>query len=352
MSIYLTIDNKAAIMICGWIKINGTWREIDKVQSNVAGIWREGFSRSPYGLYVPTADTIVKYDYAGNIVWEYEGLDGESWHIVTDPDGYVYAGGREDIHKINPDGTRAWKKSVSGINKISAIAVGPDGEVVITGYDSSVTKLNSSGTQLWRLHNMIEGEDAIITTGGTICVAGRRPSGECGGMLFLSNGTVDRFIPIAVKRFMGGVATDGDGSYFYFAMRGPGDYGKGYIEVYDSAGDYRGRYEGFDGYVVYGPAFMSADALYAVDNSGYLYKLSTTGFLKIVWAKQISNGGSGLRVMPTPDGHIWVKEGLTLHKLDSSGDVIFKIALDQFLSTSVKVASDPGRYGTFPDAWA
>jgi len=349
MGIHPTIDDERHTMVCGWVKVDGQWREIDKVYVNIGGQWREAFSGSPYYLYAPVGNKVVKLDYAGNVIWEYTNFDDAVRQVVVDSGGYVYAGGREDIHKINPGGTQAWKRTATDILKISAIGVGPDGSIYVSGYDSSVRKLNSAGTQVWKLSNLIEGNDIAVTSGGDIYVCGTRPNTESGVQLITSSGAAYRFIPIYINLYLANVATDLS-NRVYVSRRAPSDTQPGSIERYDSAGGGLYTYKNFfQGFTVYGPAIVSGSHMYATDRAGYLHKLYIDDNNKAVWSKQINSGGAGVWLCATPDGYIWVVGGRrSLHKVDADGNIMFSVSMD---ATIEKIASDPGLYGTFPAAW-
>ena len=350
MSIHPTIDNEQHTMICGWVNIGGAWREIDKVYTNIGGQWKEAFRGSPYYLYAPAGNKVVKLDYAGNVIWEYTDFTNTVAQVVVDPSGYVYAASYDQtVHKIKPDGTQAWKHTATDSIHLSTVAVGPDGSVYISGYDASVRKINSAGSQVWKLADRMEGNDIAVTSSGDIYVCGTKPNTESGVQLILPSGTAYYFIPIAVNRYLPNVATDLS-RRVYVSKRSPSDTQPGSIERYDSGGgSYYAYKDYFQGFTVYGPAIVPGDRMYATDREGYLHKLYTEDNSKVVWSKKINNGGAGIWLDATPDGYIWVVGGSSLYKVDADGNIMFSLSLG---ATIEKIASDPGHYGTFPSAWS
>lgn len=349
MSIHPTIDNEQRTMVCGWVRVDGQWREIDKVYANIGGQWQEAFRGSPYYLYAPVGNKVVKLDYAGNLIWEYTDFADKVIQVAADPSGYVYAASYDKtVHKIKPDGTQAWKHTATDSLRVTAMAVGPDGSVYISGMDASIRKITSAGVQSWKLTDRIEGEDIAVTINGDAYVCGTRPSSESGVQLVTSSGTAYYFIPIAVNRLLPNVATDPNKNV-YVSMRGPGE-NPGSIARYDSSGgSYYAYQDYFEGFTVYGPAIVPGNRMYAADRDGYLHKMKIDDNKARVWVKRIHNGAAGVWLDATPDGYIWVVGGSSLYKVDADGNKMFSLNLGV---TIEKIASDPGLYGTFPAAWS
>ncbi|HEV8200490.1 MAG TPA: PQQ-binding-like beta-propeller repeat protein [Candidatus Polarisedimenticolia bacterium] len=131
--------------------------------------------RQPEG-WLLTSAFIVSYDADGQVLWQDEDFgkqDRETvYDIVRDPaSGAIYLAGELDknfgglgrespwLVRYDPDGRRVWEKHYRKPGAIAfaqKAAVGPDGNVVLAGFDSSggpgfqVIKVDAaSGKELW-----------------------------------------------------------------------------------------------------------------------------------------------------------------------------------------------------------
>ncbi|HWS99468.1 MAG TPA: Calx-beta domain-containing protein [Pyrinomonadaceae bacterium] len=143
------------------------------------------------------------------------GADGNVFAVALQPDGKILIGGRfynyngtarEGVARLNPDGTldASFNPSGSGVANLSAIAVQPDGKIVVAGLfalsDSvpgsmgKITRLNSDGTRDASFNPGGAGADGVVNA------VALQPNGKIliGGSFTMYNG--DAAMPDKVAR--------------------------------------------------------------------------------------------------------------------------------------------------------
>lgn len=158
-----------------------------------------GIGRDSYGnLYVAgevgsdDGFFTIKYDSDGDSLWATRYPSGAAEAIAIDAGNNIYVTGSIGAHVVRDyftvrydvDGSEIWSATydgpAAGVDTVSAMAFGPDGNVYVTGYSwgddgrdrSTIAYDASSGGELWTIRSSGGGSDIALDPLGDVVVVG------------------------------------------------------------------------------------------------------------------------------------------------------------------------------------
>lgn len=122
-----------------------------------------------WNVYSGGADNkVFKISSEGKKVWEFTLHTAAVNALAVDDEGYVYSGGADcTLYKISPDGKKVWENKTN--NEITAIAIPPDGGVMVGTTGSTLYTFEFDGTPE-ESEEIIYGDESgnVVTDGDVV----------------------------------------------------------------------------------------------------------------------------------------------------------------------------------------
>lgn len=122
-----------------------------------------------WNVYSGGADNkVFKISPDGKKVWEFTLHTAAVNALAVDDEGYVYSGGADcTLYKISPDGKKVWENKTN--NEITAIAIPPDGGVMVGTTGSTLYTFEFDGTP-GESEEIIYGDESgnVVTDGDVV----------------------------------------------------------------------------------------------------------------------------------------------------------------------------------------
>lgn len=122
-----------------------------------------------WNVYSGGADNkVFKISHEGKKVWEFTLHTAAVNALAVDDEGYVYSGGADcTLYKISPDGKKVWENKTN--NEITAIAIPPDGGVMVGTTGSTLYTFEFDGTP-GESEEIIYGDESgnVVTDGDVV----------------------------------------------------------------------------------------------------------------------------------------------------------------------------------------
>lgn len=226
--------------------------------------------------------------------WRYHSNgEIEQSSAIIDKNGTIYFGALGDytFYALNYNGTLKWKYQTGGLIW-SSPALGDDGIIYFTSWDSKLYAMYSNGTVKWRFGTGYPVKSSpVIAEDGTIYFGGDNK------IIYAinSNGTEKWHYPTG-DFINSGPAIADDGTIFI----GSSD---SYLYALYPNGTLRWRFKTGD-WIKGNPTIAEDGTVYAPSFDGFLYALNPNGTMK--WKATTGNSVAGAGVALTSDGTIYV----------------------------------------------
>lgn len=121
-----------------------------------------------WNVYSGGADNkVFKISPDGKKVWEFTLHTAAVNALAVDDDGYLYSGGADcTLYKISPDGKKVWENKTN--NAITAIAIAPEGGVMVGTTGSTLYTFEADGTPREKEEMTYKGENGKTVQDGNI----------------------------------------------------------------------------------------------------------------------------------------------------------------------------------------
>jgi hypothetical protein len=317
-------------------------------------------------------DALLVYDELGANQWH--AADGDPtdacvfYAVAVDATGNVYVTGTkytETTHKYSPAGAKLWSASYDAAADGYAVAVGPDGHVLVGGWWAtySCALLNgTTGAVIWRVDT---GSDinAVARDADNVCyVGGKRVGGTTSIWTYAADGTPGWTADFGATVWA--MAVDWTGAYLYVT----GHHNSlACVRKYNAATGAEISTGGFP--LEYDPAhFIGDTSAICVDRIGNIYlahnssvddmqirKFNSAGVQQ--WAQTWVTAYAALGIAVTPEGNVYVVGG---SRGDGSAWIKRFDAVTGAEETGAGwpievgaygVAVSPGVVGAFPSSW-
>lgn len=358
-----------------WVKVSGIWREVDRVLCNVNGVWKDGDYRT-YCAYIEYGKMLKKVSITGAVVWEYTFSDSHRGirQAVVNPDGTIYLTRSVGdwgtyITKISRDGELISERGSSEGYESGPMSFSPDGNIITSssywwgqsGKKIHKRKLNDDIIWRFSVSGAIGVEKMTVDSAGYIyfCVDQIKVDED-----YIWHRT--RLTPTGSIswRQQNGYDYGGDavlGSYVYdhtyLSHGGGGTYYPSFSKINKSTGDIvftKNNYSMYPWGEVAGATKMETDGQYLYvatrpnydhkpnteESKGYIAKVDITGNV----IKYVALGDSyNPNLSVCPKG-IYAENHEKVYLLDFNLNIIWQVPGEIF-------ASDPGLYPVFSNRW-
>ena len=164
--LYCGVGNKVVEVDNGFKK---SWEFTEHTaQVNAVAVDKYETEVKDWNVYSGGADNkVFKISPEGKKVWEFTLHTGAVNAIAVDDEGYVYSGGADcTLYKISPDGKKVWENKTN--NEITAIAIPPDGGVMVGTTGSTLYTFEFDGTPGESEEIMYGDENGKVVTDGDV----------------------------------------------------------------------------------------------------------------------------------------------------------------------------------------
>lgn len=297
---------------------------------------------------------VRKHDQSGETLWSFDGDDGRINRIEVDPDGYVYAlSGGGTLWRFEPDGTVDWSEQVGEGGR--AMAIDEDRNVYVASrfFDDSTStangylhKFDDSGTEQWKDEYDWFMRHLTVDRGGTL-YSGRshqwlRAHDTTDGDVMWDE---DNFSDFQHGMFTSSALAGGKDGELFAIKSSPVTRRDGT----DGSREWDEPYVSFRDSVAI--ALTAGADIIALYNEGEIYKFGKMSGTELA-AEELSgfhDESGGLATDPA--GNVYAGAEQTIYRFDPFLNEEWSEQVLEGDDEITDLSSDPGLYGSFPDAW-